>query len=203
DMPSLFGLVRFLVPAVAGYNAVYIGIVVVGGIMTVALYFRLRNVWQPTVLLDMLTIVWCFATPYSHGNDQLLLVPGGLALITRYAGSISPINRDMMVLKRLPGRFKHVWLTCIVAVALAALWAGSLPILLHYHSHSIPGVAVTVAPLLLLVAFVATSGSRSLLTGPTQPHASIVPAGAKEAPGESVVAVRAEQIKTQDTESAR
>lgn len=177
DMPSLYGLVKYVAPRAARYNIVYIGIAIVGGVITTVLAIRLRDRWQPTTLLGMLTVVWCFTTPYGHGNDQLLLVPGGLALIMAY---IAPSDEISAVSYSHPQLFKGPWLVAMGAIL--ALWLGSLPILLHYHSYTVPGVFVTVAPLLLVVAFTATAVFQAPLIAVTLPNASVSPHNMEEAP---------------------
>ena len=83
DMPSLIGL--FWVYLSPLPSALYQGLslVILGAcaIIVAVLYMRLRSTWVPAALFGLLTVVWCFGTPYAHANDEILLVPGGFAVL--------------------------------------------------------------------------------------------------------------------------
>ncbi len=182
DMPSLYGLAKYYVPFVARHRAVYIGITAIGGIATAVLFIRLRTTWQPLTLLGMLAIVWCFATPYSHGNDQLLLVPGGLALLMAYVAPASKTSAGNILATPYVHPLAFQGLRWLAMGTIAALWLGSLPLLLRFHGQPIPGVFVTVAPLLHIIAFTATAIFLAPLIARHRPDSGDFPHEVDEAP---------------------
>lgn len=158
DMPSLLGLLRgyLLRLSVRRYSLVTLAIVVVTAVAIVALYWWLRGRVGPTALFALLSVMWCFGSPYGHANDDILLVPGALALlavIQRLGGSwLRPLalSRRMRVLV--------LRLACdglLVGLALfsiALLYAGGVLPFLHYHAHRLPNnIAIALAPCALLL----------------------------------------------------
>jgi Glycosyltransferase family 87 len=156
DMPSLYGLLKYIVPAIGHVSAAPVGIAAIGGVAVIALYQHLHNSWRPTALLGLLSAVWCFVTPYAHGNDQMLFVPGALALGTALqAGVIRPFTQAKTFHRRqVLQRSVDI---AIITLAIAALWLGPTILVIHFSNHDLPmSVAIVVAPLLILMAFVAT-----------------------------------------------
>jgi hypothetical protein len=135
-----------------------VGIAAIGGVALIALYRRLRTTWRPTALFGLLSVVWCFMTPYSHGNDALLFVPGalalGAALLASFTQSLAQAETPRIYSFQLLKRSASL---VTVTLAIATLWLGpSLHLLQFWIQNLSLSVAVVVAPLLILTAFVAT-----------------------------------------------
>jgi Glycosyltransferase family 87 len=158
DMPSLIGLLRpiLVLNSPRVQTAALYGVMLLGGAVVIWLYRKLRDRWMPTALLALLTVIWCFATPYAHANDVLLMVPGGLALVLAL----------ISVLGELVKAHRHEWPSAwlgivsrwaiqaaISALALWLLWRGGVLYYQHFLALSIPQLPLV--PLLLLLGFAA------------------------------------------------
>ncbi len=154
DMPSFIGLLRPVLVAHSPrvQSAALYGVMLLGAAAVIWLYRRLRNSWLPMALLGMVTVIWCFATPYSHANDALLMVPGGLALIWAVvslfqdqlrAGRYAWAGAELSMLARKG-------IQAVVSVlALWALWRGGVLYYDHFLGPSIPQLPFV--PVLLLL----------------------------------------------------
>lgn len=155
DMPSLIGLLQPILKSASGpvqYAALYAAMVL-GVLAVVWLYRMLRGRWMPMALLAFLTVVWCFATPYSHANDALLMVPAGLALTVALIARLgepqtaphvewTPAAVGALVLSSIP--------MAISVLALWALWRGGV---LYYEPLvALPIRQLPLVPLLLVLA---------------------------------------------------
>lgn len=160
DMPSLLGLLKFFLQQlpVRVYTQITLLVVVVTVVATIALYWRLRGALTSTALFGLLTVLWCFGTPYGHANDEVLLIPGALALLAvinavglgwaRRGAALFPRNRAQAL--RLASECLSVGLA---ATAVACLYAGGMLQFVHYHAHRFAfNVAMAMAPFALLVA---------------------------------------------------
>ncbi len=157
DMPSLMGLLWTQLSRLPNGWYMLIGLAILGlTILVVALlYWRLRHGWAPEALFGLLTVIWCFGTPYAHANDEILLVPAGLALVAVLYG----ITRNGIV-RRL--RVRHLYSVgmasdllraALAAFALVLLYLGGVVRFVHYHAHQLStNVAAAVVPLALLIA---------------------------------------------------
>src|SRR5260370_34872941 len=94
-------------------------------VAVVLVYWRYAAHWPPVRLWAMLTVLWCFATPYAHGNDDLLYIPGALALVAALPELFAGVRtawRGMSIWTRSAGALP-------LGVALAALalrWRGAV-----------------------------------------------------------------------------
>lgn len=155
DMPSLIGTLRPILLHESGrvQRIVLYGALLMGAGCASWLYIRLRRTWTPAALLGLLTLIWCFAAPYAHANDDLLLVPAGLALV-----AVLPLAVDQL-LDAAPssGRAERLFVAAQVItspLALVLLWRGgvlgfdlSAPL-----NPAIPTIIFTLAPVAALVA---------------------------------------------------
>jgi Glycosyltransferase family 87 len=156
DMPTLIGMLRPLLlqhPGRVQQVALYLAMALGAG-TAIWLYRRLRRAWAPGALFGLLTVVWCFASPYAHANDDLLLVPGGLALmavlpsmVERFLGAAS--------FKTYAERLITAAQVILCPLALVLLWRGgvigfdlSAPL-----DPTIPTLVYILAPVAELIAF--------------------------------------------------
>lgn len=160
DMPSLLGLLKSYLQhlPVRLYTQITLLVVVLTVAATIALYWRLRGVLAPTALFGLLSVLWCFGTPYGHANDEVLLIPGAVALLAvvnalglgwaRRGAALWP--RDRAGALRLAGECLSVGLAL---TAVLGLYAGGMLQWVHYHAHRFPiNIAMALAPFALLVA---------------------------------------------------
>ncbi len=127
DMPSLAGLLRlwllqtsYTVERRTPYVVLFLGFVA-----AILVYWRCATRWPPERLWAMLTVLWCFATPYSHGNDDLLYIPGALVLVAALPELLARVRtawRGMSTWTRLAGALP----LGVALVALALLWRGAV-----------------------------------------------------------------------------
>jgi hypothetical protein len=158
DMPSLIELLRpILVPhSPRIQSAALYGVMLLGAVAVICLYRTLRDTWMPMALLALLTVIWCFATPYAHANDALLLVPGGLALVLALIALLGEW------VKSSPHQWTWAWLGTLAnwaikaatsALAIWVLWRGGV---LYYEPLvALPMPQLPLVPMLLVLGFAA------------------------------------------------
>jgi hypothetical protein len=161
DMPSLLGLFRYFLTKLPShiYSAIMWGTTLAGIGAISVLYWRLRHTWNSLTLLGLLTVVWCFATPYGHANDEVLLVPTGLAIVDAYTRTFATLQARgalTMLLAQRAAVVRTLTQCAIASLALVALWLGGVLLLLPYPHHNVLGYfAPTIVPTLLLVTIAA------------------------------------------------
>ena len=157
DSPSLFavflGAAHGLPGWVSALAAVALALL---GLTALAWAYRtLHERWAPVRLLALLTAIWCLATPYSHANDEILLVPAAfelLAWLSRGPSARAAVDRSLHRAIALRAR------RAVASAAVAGLWLGGLLWILgtlirfHWNMGAGPENLNALAPLLLLVA---------------------------------------------------
>jgi hypothetical protein len=155
DMPSLIGLARpelGLTSPIIQQGALY-AVMALGALLVIGLYLRLRNHWPPVALLGLLTLVWCFATPYAHANDMLLLVAGALPLAALLPVLLAPIARPPRA-SRLRGWLIQAARGGIALAGIVLLWRGGV---MYFDMGQIYRTvsSFVIAPLVLLDGYLA------------------------------------------------
>ena len=193
DMPSLLGLLQpslRRLPA-ATYSMFSLLVVALTVAAALTLYWLLRTRLSPAILFGLLAAVWCFGSPYAHANDDILFIPGGLALLALlgafaarlvHAGSPAP-RRDTLraaqpALEYLVRGLAQLLLLALLGllslVALLSLYMGGVAQYLHVGAHHLrTNVVIALMPCLLLLALAASviamalpgASSRRVLAG--------------------------------------
>ena len=158
DMPSLLGLLQTRLRYLSGQRYLEISAMIVGLslVLVVVLFWRLKRVLTQAIVFGLLTVVWCFGSPYAHANDDILLVPGGLALLTALSGLAVEWTRQGISFHP-PGGARRLAndgvCAALSALALGALYLGGVSRYVHYHAHRLPSnLAIGLGPLVLLIA---------------------------------------------------
>ena len=161
DMPSLAGLLQ---PTLIQYSIqveqyFLLGIGLFGAATVIYLYCRLYRTWTPEALLALLTLVWCFASPYSHANDELFYVPGGFAAVSVLAAMLGRAVGGTAGPK-LGLRLREDARVGLQTLALLVLWCGGaiqltlFAYVAQYALHVDLGAAIV--PLVLIAAYIAS-----------------------------------------------
>jgi hypothetical protein len=157
DMPSLLGLLQGWLmrwpPAITTELGVAIATVTM--LVIVVLVRRLRAALSPETLLALLTVVWCFGAPYAHANDEILLVPGALALLATL-GDL-PLRRRRgdrpgVVSSAQVSRGRTVVGAVLAVTALGLLYLGGMLHLIVIFGHKPPFNVAGLVALILLAA---------------------------------------------------
>src|SRR5260221_815549 len=161
DMPSLLGLFGYFLTKLPSqiYSAIMWGTTLAGIGAISVLYWRLRHTWNSLTLLGLPTVGWGFTTPYGHANDEVLLVPTGLAIVdgkTQTFATLQARGALTMLLAQRAAALRTLTQWALASLALVALWFGGVLLLLPYPLHHVLGYfAPTIVPTLLLVTIAA------------------------------------------------
>jgi hypothetical protein len=151
DMPSLLGLLQPWAMGLSqgAYTALTLAVGGAALAALVALFWRLRGSVPPAPLFALLATVWCFGTPYGHANDEILLLPGGFALL---AALLTAQRRWMLPSSARAAQLMARGAPGLACLALVLLYLGGTPHFMVIVGYRPPWYVVTLAPLALLLA---------------------------------------------------
>jgi hypothetical protein len=166
DMPSLAGLLQptLIQHSLRVQQYFLLGIGLLGVATVIYLYCRLYRTWTPGALLALLTLVWCFVSPYSHANDELFYIPGGFAAVSVLAAIFGRAVGGT-TFSKLGLRLREDARVVVQTLALLVLWCGGAIELIYggdvLQFMYLPGhtlyvrLAGAIVPLVILAAFIA------------------------------------------------